>query len=115
MKTNKTSLELKTITDVTKDFESFKNLYNANISELNLTLERLLIGSNFDADIKTVTIPANTSVKINHSLKVKPLYRLILKQVDGGVITDLTYTTTYIELKNNGATSCVLTVAILRG
>lgn len=115
MKTNRNILELKEIIDTPESLEDFKELYNQNISELNFVLSRLLLESNLDADIKTVTIPSSTTARVNHSLKVKPKYRIILKQVGGGVITDLNYTANYIELKNNGTTECELTVAIVRG
>lgn len=115
MRTTRNILELKQILEIPEDMEDFKNLYNENINELNSLLSRLLIEANLDSDIKTVTIPSNTTLRVSHSLKVKPKYRLILKQVGGGVITDLNYTANYIELRNNGTTECELTVAILRG
>lgn len=115
MKTTRNVLELKEIIDTPEDLESFKELYNSNIVELNFILSRLMLDSNLDADIKTVTIGANSTSKVSHNLKVKPKYRIILKQVGGGLITDSAYSPTTIELTNNGATDCELTVAILRG
>ena len=115
MKINRNVLELKEIQETPDTMEELVSLYNQNISELNFILSRLTLDSNVDADIKTVTIPANTTAQVSHNLKVKPKYRIILKQVGGGLITDSDYTPNHIGLTNNGGSECELTIAILRG
>jgi len=115
MKIKRFNTQLTEIDVNTEDLPQILKVVNSNTNELNSILNKLTISSNMDAEVKTVTIPANTSLRVGHRLNTVPLYRLILKQVGGGYITDLNYTVNYIELKNNGATECTLTIAILRG
>lgn len=115
MKTRKNNLQLREIDMYLEEIPQILKVINSNTNELNSILNKLTISSNMDAEVKTVIIPANTTVRVSHRFSTVPSYRLILKQVGGGYITDLNYTVNYIELKNNGATECTLTIAILRG
>lgn len=87
---------------------------NRNISDLNDILQSLTLSYNFSAYITTTTIAAGATIKVPHKLRVIPSHRIILKQVGGGVITDLNYTENYIELNNGGGSSAEVTVAIFR-
>jgi hypothetical protein len=113
MSRTKNVIDLKLLAEDDEPEEVLETL-NTNINELNTILSKLSF-DNFDCQIVKVTIPATSTLRINHRLKTIPLYRIILRQTGGGVITDSTFSDTYIELTNNGATSCELTVAIMRG
>lgn len=66
--------------------------------------------------IDNVTIPASTSIRISHSLKLTPKYRIITRQINGGAIIDGddSWTDTYISLKNTGGTDAIVSVLILK-
>ena len=84
--------------------------YNKIAKGVNFSNKRISIQSNFDGYIaKDVEIAANTSVKIQHFLGVKPKWRIILRQTGNGVITDIPeeWTDKVISLKNNSTTDSV--------
>jgi hypothetical protein len=84
--------------------------YNRLAKGVNFTNKRFSIQANFDGYIaKDVEIAANTSVKIQHFLGVRPKWRIILRQTGNGVITDIPeeWTDKVISLKNNSTTDSV--------
>jgi len=81
--------------------------------ELNFILKGLTL-TNMDGQIKTVTIPAGTILRVSHRLSVKPKYRIILKQDGGGLIRDGKFTDKWIELENTGVESAELTLLIIK-
>jgi hypothetical protein len=77
----------------------------------------LSLQSNFDGYIaENIVIPAASSLRIQHFLGVKPKWRIILRQVGNGVITDIPsdWDDKVISLYNNGAVQVTLTVFIAR-
>lgn len=91
--------------------------FNKLVASYNFINKSLSIQSNFDGFIaEDVKIPATSSVKIQHFLGVKPKWRIILRQVGNGVVTDIPseWTDKVISLYNNGAVEVTLTVFIAR-
>lgn len=92
--------------------------FNELVKGINYTNKFLSIQSNFDGYIaQNVTIPFNSSVKIQHFLGVIPKWRIILGQTGNAVITDVPeeWTDKVISLKNNSTTeNVVLSVFIAR-
>ena len=91
--------------------------YNKLIKGINFLNKFLSIQSNFDGYVASeVTIPATSSVKIQHFLGVIPKWRIILKQTGNGVITDIPeeWTDKVITLYNNGAVAVKISVFIAR-
>ena len=90
---------------------------NLLISEYTTTLKALSFKANFDGFIaEDVKIPSTSLLKIQHFLGVKPKWRIILRQVGNGVITDIPseWNDKVISLYNNGAVEVTLTVFIAR-
>ena len=106
-------VELEELREDIIDIETLRGKLNESIVELNYILRSLTL-SNIDGEIKTVTIPANTTLRIGHRLKIIPKYRIILKQQGGGHILDGEYTRNYIELENTGITDTTLTLMIVK-
>lgn len=83
-------------------------------------LNKFLSFGNFNGFIaKDIIIPATSSIIIQHYLGVVPKYRIILRQIGNGVITDVNNTPydwndKVVTLYNNGAVSVTLTVFIAR-
>lgn len=92
--------------------------FNELVKGVNYTNKFISIQSNFNGYIaEDVTIPASSSVTIQHFLGVKPKWRIILRQTGNGVITDIPgeWTDRVISLKNNSSTeSVVISVFIAR-
>ena len=91
---------------------------NVLIAEYSRVMKALSFKSNFDGLIvEDVVIPANSFIRISHLLGVKPKWRIILRQVGNGVITDIPseWDDKVISLYNNGAVEVTLTVFIARG
>jgi hypothetical protein len=85
--------------------------------DLKLVLENIDFESNFSSEIKTLSdIKANSEFVIPHGLKTTPSSRIILRQTDGGYITDGTteWTGRNIYLYNNGSHIRELKILILR-
>lgn len=85
--------------------------------DIKAVLQNLDFQSNFSAEIKTITdIPADSEFSIPHGLKKTPSMRLIVRQTDGGYITDgaTQWTGSEIYLYNNGTEIRELKVLILR-
>lgn len=93
-----------------------ERVYNPLINQLNFVFRNLSINSNFDADIFTVTIDSGETERYSHKFLTVPAYRVILKAESTGTysISDETWTETYVEFKNNGATSVKLTIALFK-
>lgn len=73
--------------------------------------------SNFDGYIaENVDIAIGATVNIEHFLGVKPKWRIILRQVGNGVISDIPsdWSDKVISLKNNGAEAVTISVFIAR-
>lgn len=91
--------------------------YNELVKGINFLNKFLSFQSNFDGFIATnISIPATSSVKIQHFLGVIPKWRIILRQEGNGVITDVysQWNTDTISLFNNGAVTVIITVFIAR-
>lgn len=103
---------------MTEDLENkLVKYYNTLIDELNVGLSRLTFEDNFNAQIVEITLPANTEREVSHSLKVRPKYKIVLKQRGNGVIEDSTksWDDKRIWLVNNSGNEITATIAILRG
>jgi hypothetical protein len=111
---NRNIVELQEIDTAITEVPELVNVLNDNIVELNFILSKLTMG-NFDGEIKTVTIPATSTLRIWHKLKVIPPHRSILRQAGGGVISDGVFGVNYIELKNDGNSPATLTIIIHKG
>lgn len=89
-----------------KVIESYRN-FNKGLS----------IQSSFDGFIaENVVIPSLTKIKIQHFLGIRPKWRIILRQVGNGVLTDVTsdWDNKVIALYNNGAVEVTATIFIAR-
>ncbi len=106
-------IELKEIRETPENLEELVQYWNESIVELNFILRSLTI-SNLDGELKTVTINAGETLKVNHRLKLIPKYKIILKQQGGGVILDGDFTRNYIELNNTGSDMATVTVLIVK-
>ena len=92
-------------------------LLNKVIESYHGLNKSLSIQSNFDGYIaEDVVFPATTEVKIQHFLGIKPKWRIILRQVGNGVLTDVTsdWDNKVIALYNNGAVEVTATIFIAR-
>lgn len=90
--------------------EEVIDAFNRLTKSISFTNKKISIQSNFDGYIaENIQISANSSVKIQHFLGVKPKWRIILKQTGNGVITDIPeeWTDKFISLKNNSTTDSV--------
>jgi hypothetical protein len=99
-----------------EDLDKVIERLNLTIEYLNYIMKSLSFSANFNGYVATATIPATSSVKIQHFLGVKPKYRLILNQTGNGVITDIPseWTDKVISLYNNGASEVTVTLLIAR-
>lgn len=94
-------------------FDAFNKLVDVYNSRVNKTP----ISSGFNGYIaENVVIAASSTLQIEHFLGVKPKWRIILRQVGNGLITDVSedWTTKYITLKNNGSEEVTLSLLIAR-
>lgn len=96
--------------------EDVINTLNKLISAFNFLSKNGSLQSNFNCFIANITIPATSSVKIEHFLGVIPKYRIILRQEGNGVISDIPsgWDNKVITLYNNGAVEVKATVMIVR-
>jgi len=103
-------------------FKAFKRMfdeksYSEMVDELNTGLSKITISGNMDVSIREYTdIPANAEFIIEHGLKTVPKYRMILRQIDGGYITDTDtkWTESTVSLYNNGAIIKKVIIAFMR-
>jgi len=103
--------------ETTASLEDVIKRYNEIVKGLNFLNKFLSIQSNFDGYVATnVSIPATSSVKIQHFLGVIPKWRILLRQTGNGVITDISqeWTDKVISLYNNGSTEVIISVFIAR-
>lgn len=107
-------IELSEIPTDIQDIEKLIEILNSNITEVNFILSQLTM-SNMDGEIKDITIPATSTLRVNHKLRVIPAHRIILRQEGGGVIRDGNFTENYVELINDGSTSAKITVILNKG
>ena len=101
----------------TDDMETIVAVINQITQDSAIFNRRLSISSNFDGNIlKNVKILAGATVKLEHLLGVKPLWRIILTQVGNGVITDIPseWNDKTISIKNNGLEEVTLTIFVVR-
>lgn len=113
---NRADVDFKQL-DKDADLSKVIEYYNKLAKGINFFNKFISIQSNFDGYIaKDVKIPASSSVQIQHFLGVIPKWRIILRQVGNGVITDIPseWTTQVVSLKNNGAEEVTLSVFIAR-
>lgn len=92
--------------------------YNLDFRQLSDGLNRLTIRENFESFIaENITISAGTEQQITYQLQDGKLakYYLNLGQTGNGLVTkgDTAWTAKHIYLKNHGAESVTITVAIL--
>lgn len=102
--------------------EEISTNYNTLIDEMNKRLKDFPL-SCLSGQILEVTIPASSEIRVSHSLKTVPKYRLILGQTGNGVITDVKgkdsngfpkWSKDYVTLKNNGAVVVTLNLMLMR-
>lgn len=99
------------------DLEKVIEAINDLISSHNFLGKKMSLSANFDGYIaENVTLPAATEVVVQHFLGITPKWRIILKQVGNGVITDVPtkWNDRYITLYNNGAVSVTATIFIVK-
>src|SRR5690348_14616643 len=72
----------------------FQNIFNG--------LHRLDLDQNFRSTVVQRTIAAMTTSTFGNPLGIIPRYRLIVKQVGDGLITDGDWSATQLNLINNG-------------
>lgn len=91
--------------------------YSDNMVQLTTALTSLTLGNNFSGQIiEDIEIPATTTIKIAHSLKQTPKYRIILKDTKSGQITDeAIWNDKYIYLRNNSANATIISILLMRG
>lgn len=106
-------IELAEIGEDVTDISEMRRIMNENIVEINFILRNLTL-SNLDGEVVTSIIPASGTVKIPHKLRILPKYRILLKQTGGGVITDVNFTETYIELSNSGGSDASVILFIVK-
>jgi hypothetical protein len=119
-------LDLEFLDFNTESKESFQEKLNRLINSVNFLNKSLSLQSNFNCFIaKNVKFEAagdaqeRDVVKIQHFLGVVPLYRLILRQVGNGVLTDVANSPSdwgdkVITLRNNGTVPVTATIMVVR-
>jgi hypothetical protein len=109
-------LELEQLPSEDITSEDVINSLNKTINTLNFLTKNISLQSNFNCYIANIKIPATSQISVQHFLGVVPKYRIILRQVGNGVITDIPsgWTSDVITLYNNGAVEVSLTVMIVR-
>ncbi len=93
------------------------SIINELITQHNFLSKNLSLQSNFDGQIiENIAFTAGETKQIPHSLGIIPPYRIILRQVGNGVISDIPsdWTDKSIKLINNGAVSVTVTIMIVR-
>lgn len=99
------------------DLETTIFTLNKLLNHYNYLTRALSIQSNFDGFIaENVVIPSLTEIKIQHFLGIRPKWRIILRQVGNGVLTDVAsnWDNKVIALYNNGAVEVTATIFIAR-
>lgn len=96
--------------------EDVINAHNKLVAAFNFISKNMSLQSNFNCYVAEVTLPATSQVSVQHFLGVVPKYRIILRQVGNGVISDIPsgWTSDVITLYNNGAVEVKATVMIVR-
>ena len=115
-KPSRADLDFSTL-DADAPLEDVVKGYNEIVKGINFLNKFLSIQSNFDGYTATnITIPATSSVKIQHFLGVIPKWRIILRQTGNGVVTDIPseWNNKVISLYNNGAAEVNISVFIAR-
>jgi hypothetical protein len=97
------------------DDKAFVENYNVMVDELNKLKNAFPVGK-LSGQILDASIGAGAEVRISHSLQSTPKYRLLLRQVGNGVITDVNdkWNDKYVTLKNNGLVAVDITVMLIR-
>jgi hypothetical protein len=91
--------------------------FNELVTSYNYFNKSISLQSNFDGYIaENIVFAIGEEVKIQHFLGIKPKWRIILKQVGNGVLTDIPseWDDKTITLKNNGAVEVTATIFIAR-
>jgi hypothetical protein len=102
---------------VERDLKETQTVVNIVQEAFSTFTKSISLEANFNAFIgKDVVIKASSEVKIQHFLGVIPKWRIILRQVGNGVVTDVAsgWNETYITLKNNGIEDVTISVFIAR-
>jgi hypothetical protein len=96
--------------------EDVINSYGDMIKVLNFAFKSMSLQSNFNGYIAEVSIPATSSLQIQHFLGVTPKWRVILRQEGNGVISDIPsgWNDRYITVYNNGAGVVTASIWIVR-
>lgn len=90
---------------------------NTLIDAYTSTLRSLSFMANFDGYVaKDIVFKAGETINIEHFLGTIPKFRIILRQVGNGVLTDIpsVWDNKVISLKNNGAEEVTATLLIAR-
>lgn len=90
---------------------------NKFIDAFNGGINKLTIDDNIDGQIiSDIIIPSGSEIAIAHKLRIKPRYRIILRQLGNGLITDgvTEWTDTKIYLKNNGGVDVTVSICVMR-
>lgn len=89
--------------------------YEKLIDDLNNVLPELDFEANFNGRIMSLSVPATTTVKVQHLLAMVPKYRIILRNSAGVILsdTDELWTSNHFYIRNNGAVATNVTVLLL--
>lgn len=91
--------------------------FRKNMDEINRVINNIQT-DNLDGQVVTLKDCPIGEIQLSHSLKAVPKFRLILRQIGGGHITDVSgkWYDTYITIFNNGTSKIdELSILILRG
>lgn len=97
------------------NIERIKDIVNLT-RQLAVNLRDLTFTDNFKGFEETVTIPATSEIQIRNSLNFIPTRYIIVSQEGNGLVTKSTteWTTNFIYLYNNGASSVTIKVQFFR-
>ena len=84
------------------------------LKNLTTGLLRLNLLENFEAFQVDITIPAGETGIITNALPIVPSYRLIVRQVGNGLITDGAWDINVLRLINNGSDAVTASVIFYR-
>ena len=111
-------VDLETLNGETiKDVPELIVALNDIINNLNDMFRNLSV-ANLNGEVKSVTVRANSSLRISHTLKKTPKHVLFLRIETTESVPYLTqglFTDTTIELNNNNSSDIKVTVLIVKG
>ena len=113
---NKSSQYFTRVQEDIPDIQTFlSRYYNRTIEGLNTLFNFISFSANFDSQVlESKELPASSTTRLYHTLKVTPKHRIITRQSGNSLLTDGAFTENYIELINNGANDVTATIIIFK-